>query len=106
MIAARRERDGLFAPALFADPAWDLLLDLYAAHLEGRAVSVSSACIAANVPQTIALRWISVLECRGLIERVPGRVNGQRVILVLTDHAAKIMDRAIMAAAPLVGPVH
>jgi hypothetical protein len=40
---------------LFADPGWDILLDLYAARQEGKQVSVSSLCIAAAVPPTTAL---------------------------------------------------
>jgi hypothetical protein len=53
----RRERERLL-PDLFADPAWDILLDLFAASIERRPVSVSSACVAAAVPPTTALRWI------------------------------------------------
>jgi hypothetical protein len=44
-------REQFFGPDLFADPAWDILLDLYAARLEQQRVAVSSLCIAAAVPQ-------------------------------------------------------
>lgn len=54
-IRARRLREQMFSPELFADPAWDMLLDLYAARLERRRVSVSSLCIAAAVPRCGAL---------------------------------------------------
>src|SRR5690606_396517 len=56
IIRARRLRDQFFRGELFADPAFDTLLDLYAARLEGRRVAVSSLCIAASVPATTALR--------------------------------------------------
>jgi hypothetical protein len=36
VIKTRRMRDHYFDPGLFADPAWDILLDLLAARLEGR----------------------------------------------------------------------
>lgn len=65
----RRQREQQL-PDLFADPAWDLLLDLFAATMERRRVSVSNACVAAAVPPTTALRWIGTLEARGLIRRV------------------------------------
>ena len=45
-IRARRLREQFFAAELFADPAWDMLLDLMAARLEGCPVAVSSLCIA------------------------------------------------------------
>src|SRR3546814_1454123 len=56
---------------LFGEPAWDMLLDLYAAALEGRRLSVSSSCLAAGVPPTTALRWQRLLVERELVERVP-----------------------------------
>ena len=69
MIRARRLRDQHFAPELFADPAWDMLLDLMAARLEQRRVAVSILCIAAAVPPTTALRWIKTLTDQGLFVR-------------------------------------
>ncbi|MDF7776320.1 hypothetical protein P1X14_13780 [Sphingomonas sp. AOB5] len=68
-IRSRRLRAQYFDSELFADPAWDMLLDLYAAELEKRQVSVSSLCIAAAVPPTTALRWIGTLHDAGLFER-------------------------------------
>lgn len=56
IIKLRRLRDRFFQHDLFAEPAWDILLDLKAASLEGQQVSVSSRCIAAAVPPTTALR--------------------------------------------------
>ena len=57
-VSRRQMRSDLFPSAYFADPVWDMLLDLYAAHHENRLVSVSSLCIASGVPATTALRWI------------------------------------------------
>jgi hypothetical protein len=54
-ICARRLRERLLPAGLFADPAWDMLLDLYAAEIEEQPVSVTSACIAAAAPATTAL---------------------------------------------------
>ncbi|WP_165322119.1 winged helix DNA-binding protein [Rhizorhabdus phycosphaerae] len=91
MIRARRMREHLFGHGLFADPAWDILLDLTAARLEGRAVAVSSLCIAAAVPATTALRWIKQLTDAGLLRRVADPEDGRRVFIELTDRAARAM---------------
>ena len=88
MIRARRLRDDLFGAGLFADPAWDILLDLSAAKIEGRSVAVSSLCIAAAVPATTALRWIKQLTEAGLLRRVADPVDGRRVFIELTGAAA------------------
>lgn len=65
----RRRRSQFFCETLFADPSWDILLDLYVRRCEGKRVSVKSVCIASGVPATTALRWISLLEKNGLVER-------------------------------------
>ena len=89
---ARRRRDALFAPDLFADPAWDMLLELYALHLEQRRVSVSSLCIAAYVPATTALRWVAKLEEEGLAMRTEDRSDGRRTWIELSAEGIKRMQ--------------
>lgn len=103
-IKARRMRDQFFEPALFADPAWDMLLDLFAARLEHARVSVSSLCIAAAVPPTTALRWISTLSEAGLIERQADPLDKRRAFIGLSDKAGKGM-RGYVAAVERAGLV-
>lgn len=91
MIRARRLRDGFFEGGLFEEPAWDMLLDLYAAHLEGTQVSVSSLCIAAAVAPTTALRWIGKMTEAGLFTRQPDPVDRRRAFMVLTERALEGM---------------
>lgn len=84
VIRARRMRAQFFADELFADPAWDMLLDLFAAALERRQVSVSSLCIAAAVPPTTALRWIGTLHEAGLFERQADPSDRRRAYIGLS----------------------
>lgn len=98
-IRARRLRDQHFTSELFADPAWDMLLDLYAARLEGRRVSVSSLCIAAAVPPTTALRWIGTMHDADLFEREPDPTDRRRAHIRLTDRAAGAMRGYFAATA-------
>lgn len=66
--ADRRRRTGIPGTAgLFGEPAWDILLDLFIAARESRRVSLANACAGAAVPEASALRWIAILERRGLI---------------------------------------
>ncbi|HWJ71522.1 MAG TPA: response regulator [Sphingobium sp.] len=64
--AKRRQLGG---GTLFGDPAWVLLLDLLLAKIEGRTVSVSSACIATGAPTTTALRLINRLISGNILFR-------------------------------------
>jgi len=93
VLRTRRLRDHLFSSDLFADPAWDILLDLMAARLEGARVSVSSLCIAAAVPPTTALRWIRQLTERGLLVRQADPNDGRRVFIALSDKGADAVAR-------------
>lgn len=91
-IRQRRMREQHFASDLFADPAWDMMLDLYAAHYERRTVSVSSLCIAAAVPATTALRWIKALTDEGLFVRAPDPYDGRRIYIFLSDDSRQRLD--------------
>lgn len=93
VIRSRRLRDQHFARGLFEDPAWDMLLDLYAAELEGTRVSVSSLCIAAAVAPTTALRWINRMTEAKLFDRRPDPFDRRRVFLGLSADARDKMDR-------------
>lgn len=97
IVKARRLRGRHFDPTLFADPAWDMLLDLMAARIAGKPVAVSSLCIAAAVPATTALRWIRMLTDAGLFGRHADPNDGRRVFIDLSEDAAAAM-RAYLAA--------
>ena len=87
LIKARRLREQYFDAELFADPAWDMLLDLMAARLEDVRVSVSSLCIAASVPPTTALRWIKTMTDEKIFERRADEKDGRRIFIELSDEA-------------------
>jgi len=102
IIKLRRMRDRFFDPLLFADPGWDILLDLYAAQDEGKPVSVSSLCIAAAVPPTTALRWITNMTASGLLVRVQDPGDARRVFIELSPETRQQLDayfQAVSAAA-------
>jgi len=93
IIAQRQARARFFEAELFADPAWDILLDLTAARAEHVRVSVTSLCIASGVPPTTALRWIGQMTEAGLLERVEDDADRRRAFIALTDEAADAMAR-------------
>lgn len=93
-IARQRQlRARFFQGDLFADPAWDMLLDLTAARAEHARVSVTSLCIASGVPPTTALRWIGQMTDAGLFRRVEDDTDRRRAFIALTDRAADAMAR-------------
>ncbi|MEO6387187.1 MAG: winged helix DNA-binding protein [Croceibacterium sp.] len=91
IIRQRQLRTRFFDSELFADPAWDMLLDLSAARVEHTRVSVTSLCIASGVPPTTALRWIGQMTEAGLLERVEDDSDRRRAFIALTQSAADAM---------------
>ena len=104
VIASRRLITRYFDADLFADPAMDILLDLYAAAEEGKKVCTSSACIAAAVPSTTALRWIARLKAAQLIEERPDPADGRRKWLSLTKKAHATMTAFLERINPRIAP--
>jgi DNA-binding MarR family transcriptional regulator len=91
VIRARRLRARFFDEEMFADPAWDMLLDLLQAEIAQHRVPVSSLCIAAAVPATTALRWIKTMTDAGLFKRRADPHDGRRVFVELSPAASESM---------------
>jgi DNA-binding MarR family transcriptional regulator len=90
----RRARTMAFGQwrALFGEPAWDILLELYVASSAGQAVCVGNACIAAEVAQTTGLRWVGKLEKLGLVTRHDDPADGRRGLVALTPRGRTEME--------------
>jgi hypothetical protein len=93
VIRARRLRGRYFAEDLFADPAWDMLLDLLQAEIAQLRVPVSSLCIAAAVPATTALRWLKTMVQQGIFVRRADPHVGRRVFVELAPDTSVALRR-------------
>lgn len=91
IIALRRLRQTHFSADLFADPAWDILLDLALAERQQRRVCVSSLCIGAQVPTTTALRWIKHMTDSGWLVRMDDPLDARRKFVELSEETASKM---------------
>ena len=104
LIAARRMREN-YLPDLQGDHAFAMLLELYAAHLEGRRIAQTRLGSLAGAPHATAIRIIQALLEAGLIARSDDPADRRLVLLSLTPEAVKRMEeyltRAFAAAALL-----
>ncbi|WP_380782130.1 winged helix DNA-binding protein [Sphingomonas sp. R86520] len=80
----RKVRDALLGEALFSEPAWDILLDLFISDHEGHRLSVSAVCIGARAPSATALRYLTLLQEADLVERTRDERDGRRSHVQLT----------------------
>jgi len=82
---ARIVRDEVFGQGQFLDPSWNVLIELFIAGEEGRNVTIKSACVAACVPQSTALRHIAHLIDIRLATRAQHPSDARSAYLKLTD---------------------
>jgi len=95
----RRKRDAILAPITFADPEWDILLDLYVESGSGRVVSLSSLCIAAAVPSTTAARAVNAMVAEGILTKSRDPEDARRVIIALADNTREKLRTWLMQIA-------
>jgi len=93
VLASRRGREAAFGRELFADPAWDILLELFAASLGRRRMSRADLARAVDIPESSLIRWIHALAARGLVVSITEPVEHGITFLELTDSGAMTMKR-------------
>lgn len=93
LYADRQKRSSYFNNLTLREPAWDILLDLYASHSKNRRISITSACLAANAPTTTALRHIEQLERAGVVSRYADQHDGRRQYLQFTEIGFRQMEQ-------------
>lgn len=89
----RRRRDSLIAYDLFAEPAWDMLLDLYIQHHRRQPVAIDRLCAVAATASTTALRWVGLLIEKELVTRSPCAADDDVVRVTLSARGISEMER-------------
>ena len=89
----RRQRAQHLPEGLLGEPAWDILIDLFVHQAAYKRVTVTSACYAANVPLTTALRYISEMEAFALVKRRASRRDRRVRYVELTTKGLLLVGR-------------
>ncbi len=97
LMRLRARRQEFMGHALFRDPAWDMLLDMFSAHERGDRLSVSALCYASGVPPTTALRHLERLEKAELMSRQDDPVDHRRSWVDPTEASLKGMSLFLTA---------
>lgn len=92
-LQGRRRRNSLIRHDLFAEPAWDMLLLLYIAHHQRRAVEVDRLCAATSAAATTALRWVGQLLDCDLAVRLPPEPGHGDARIALSPAGVEEMER-------------
>lgn len=100
IIDARNDRAKYFPEDMFADPAWDILLELALAEQQQRRVTVTNLCVGSRVPQTTALRWIKHMTDLGWLVRRNDPLDGRRAFIELSDDTSDRMQAYLFSVDP------
>lgn len=98
-----QRRSKFFPAELLGEPAWYILLDLYASAGEGRAISVTSASVASGAPTTTGLRMVRMLEEKGLVSRGQVQTDRRRSDVQLTLEGRDAVEQALRELRPMLG---
>jgi DNA-binding MarR family transcriptional regulator len=95
ILCVRRGRDEVMGRGLFSDPAWDILLELYAARLGQRRMTLNELARSIGAPQSTVARWITVLTDKGLVIALTEADEAVRLWVELSAEGDAAMKRLV-----------
>ena len=98
MMKDRQIRSKFFEAQILNGPAWEILIDLAAAGLQGRAVPTSRACASTQAPFSTALRHVNQLVEANLVKRTVDPGDKRRTLLELEPEALEQMTRYLASS--------
>lgn len=102
ILAARRRRDRAMGVAI-GEAAWTLLLEAYAAHLEGRRIATTGLGAPSGLSRSTAHRWVLWLVERGLLVRRADPRDERVGLIALTDECAGRLRAYLTATLAVAG---
>ena len=95
LMRMRTERDEQLEVGVFQDPAWDIMLDLFVARVDGHDLSISAVCVGCRAAPATALRYLALLQDADLVERRPDPCDKRRSYVRLTTVGHERMNLAL-----------
>lgn len=95
MAAIRRteRRELLGHSSLLANPAWDMLIDLFVHAHVSKPVFTSALCVGSGLPMSSALRIVRKLRDSNMVFREPDASDGRRYFIRLTPQTMEALNR-------------
>lgn len=92
MVRRRADRKRFFPEIIFTEPAWDILLSLYAAAIESRGEQIDRLGQEAAVAPSVVERWARTLEAEGFVQFERSSDPGRSGQVSLTEKGWHAMD--------------
>lgn len=91
ILANRRRRSAIFGTQMFSEPAWEILLTLYADQ-QAQRYTQSGVIDASGTSKTTALRWIDYLLERDFIRREDHPTDKRLKFLTLSENGLNLLE--------------
>lgn len=91
ILALRAKRNKRFSIAMFNEPAWEMLLMLYASEGGARS-SLSRLALLSGASKATSLRWIDYLEHQKLIARQAHPTDRRAAFVNLTQNGKEALE--------------
>lgn len=101
ILTLRRWRAKRFGKAMFSEPAWEMLLLLYATQGAERLTATRLALLSGGSKAT-ALRWIEYLVSQKWVERTVHPTDKRAFFVSLTEKGKELLDAYLFESIELV----
>ena len=91
LLDMRRKRVAIFGPQMFAEPAWEMVLNLYVDE-GGRRHTQTSLCELSGASRSTSMRWIDYLLDQGLVCREDHPTDKRRNFVSLSEKGRALLD--------------
>lgn len=95
ILNIHRARDRAFGTDIFANPAWDILLNVYVASLEGRMTTIEVLSEETGGNAATIARYVRLLESGNYIVRGEAQKTMRGISFTLSDTAVTMMDETL-----------
>lgn len=92
VLGSRRLRERCFNRIMFGEPAWDILLMLYASEQSSGRLTMTRLAEWVDAPLSTVARWVKFLEEEQLVERQPHPTDRRTVFIILLEKGRKALD--------------
>ena len=92
LLHARSIRGDHLPGKLFSDPAWDMLLHLFAARLGRRTLSEAALFSLSGLSAGTGERWLIAFDAERLVRRFGGGVAEAQPCVALSEEGRRSMD--------------
>lgn len=92
VLGSRKLRERYFNSNMFGEPAWDILLMLYASEQSSGRLTMTRLAEWVDAPLTTVARWVKFLEEEQLVERQPHPTDRRTVFITLLAKGRTALD--------------